>query len=143
MPEFVEGLNGDEIIEDFLDQIRKRLKGDCNLRSTDSYGRGYSGKASVHLELYALDVSKVDFDADFAPKELPPTPTETVSVHPLTVDEKVEVANEPNLKLVRSRLGKHEVEPAGAEPVRETGRRKYGNRGSLERTASGGAVDIE
>lgn len=63
---FVQGLSGEEILYDVLDQVEKALRKDCNLRPTDSYGQGYSGKVEIHLKLIALDTTSVDVTAAVA-----------------------------------------------------------------------------
>lgn len=58
--DYVEGLTGEEIIEDALDQVAAKLRGDCNLRETDAYQGGYDGWIEVHLNLHGIDLAKVE-----------------------------------------------------------------------------------
>jgi hypothetical protein len=48
-------LNREEVIHDFCSQIADRLRRDCNLRESDSYIYGYSGTATIHLDLFGMD----------------------------------------------------------------------------------------
>lgn len=55
----IQGLNGIEIADDLLPQLRKKLLGDCSLRPTDSYSRGYSAKITYEVKCYGLDQETV------------------------------------------------------------------------------------
>ena len=57
--DYVEGLNGEEIINDFLDQVDGKLHSDCNLRVTDSYPGGYDGWFEYHLRLRGMDTAEI------------------------------------------------------------------------------------
>ena len=95
--DYVEGLTGEEIIEDLLDQIANKLHGDCNLRATDSYTGGYDGWVEVHLNLHGLDKSTIKAritigkDTDDPDAEM--------------VDARVDIPVEPRLNVVRERSG--------------------------------------
>jgi hypothetical protein len=148
----IEGLSGTEIIEDVLDQIRRKFKYSCNLRDTDSYGQGYSGTVTVNLKMYAMDTTEDNFTVNITPKGEIPSSTESVIVTPFDVEEKIEIPQELNLEAVRERSKVPEPLPEPSEadgdsctPARL--KRKYTRRtgvASLEQTASGGgAVDLE
>jgi hypothetical protein len=147
----VEGLNGTEIIEDVLDQIKRKLKNSCDLRDSDSYGQGYSGTIEIHLKLHAMDNVPVDVVVPIPAKVEPPVSTESVTVTPLEIDEKVEIPQELDLEAVRERLKVTTPEPPPEPSEEEENRmpeklkRKYTRRTgvpSLEQTAQGGAVDV-
>lgn len=87
------GLNGEEIITDILDQVEKALRTDCNLRATDSYGRGYSGKVSIELKLMSLDAVAVNVSSELAP---------TLDAKKIVAEKEAEKSAEP--------------QPEGAEP---------------------------
>jgi hypothetical protein len=55
----IQGLNGKEIIDDLLAQLRSKLEGDCSLRPHDSYSRGYSAKITYDVKCYGLDQETV------------------------------------------------------------------------------------
>ncbi len=90
----VEALSGEEIINDFVDQIARKLRQDCNLRPSDAYALGYSGEAVVKLYLYGMDTAQVEVHVHIG------TPNPEANVQ---VDAKVEVPHEPDLEAVRKR----------------------------------------
>ena len=147
----IEGLSGTEIIEDVLDQIRRKLKYSCNLRDTDSYGQGYSGTVTINLKMYAMDTTEDNFTVNITPKGEIPSSTESVIVTPFDVDEKLEIPQELDLEAVRERSKVPEPLPEPSEadgdsrmPARL--KRKYTRRtgvASLETVIGGGAVDLE
>ena len=95
--DYVEGLTGEEIINDMLEQVGSKLRGDCNLRDMDSYPGGYDGWVEVHLNLHALDTSEVRTKITIGiPQDDP---------EQKTVDAKVEIPLEPHVNLVRERSG--------------------------------------
>jgi hypothetical protein len=96
--EYVEGLSGEEIINDVLDQVAQRLHGDCNLRASDSYTGGYDGWVEVHLNLHGMDRTTVKTKIVMGPIK-GDDPNQT------TVETKVEIPLEPALNLVRERSG--------------------------------------
>jgi len=105
--DFVMGLSGREIIEDVLSQIRKALQRDCNLRESDSYGRGYSGKITVHLECFAIDTAMIEATVDLKPthqllKEAPETPQDADG-HDVMVDTEIDIPVSANVDAVRKR----------------------------------------
>jgi len=130
MAEFVAGLSGEEIINDVLFQVKKALKKDCNLRESDSYGRGYSGKVVIHLDLFAIDATPVEATVDLKPtqellKETPETPQD-VEGSDVKVDATVEIPLNSNVDEVRKQSEQSvpmmSTEPDGSPVVR---RRSY------------------
>ncbi len=95
--DYVEGLTGEEIIEDLLDQVATKLRGDCNLRDTDSYTGGYDGWVEVHLNLHGLDTASVKTKIVFGVKTEDPDAEEAIV--------RVDIPLEPRLNLVRERSG--------------------------------------
>ncbi len=64
----IEGLSGTEIIQDVLDQIKRKLMYSCDLRDSDSYGLGYSGTITISLKLYGMDATPVEVEVIIPPK---------------------------------------------------------------------------
>lgn len=137
----VQGLNGNEIVDDIIAQLRKRLSGDCSLRPQDSYSRGYSAKVTYHLECYGLDKETVDgeFDLGAAQDDLDAD----------VIDGALDVAQEENLGEVRDRIEAandeqdviptdEEIEYQGAALT--PAKRKYTRKVKL---AAGGAEDFQ
>jgi len=147
----VEGLSGTEIIEDILDQIKRKLKYSCDLRDSDCYGQGYSGTITISLKLHDLDNFPVELTVDIPAKVPPPVSTETMTVTPLEITETITIPQELDLDIVRERSKISEPLPpeptdGEAEDARMPARlkRKYNRRtASLEQTAAGGAVDFD
>jgi hypothetical protein len=151
MPDtLVEGLSGTEIINDILDQVKRKLNYSCNLRDSDSYGQGYSAEITIKLKMYGMDVTPDEFAVTIPAKSLPPVTTGETIVTPFDVEEKIEIPQELDLEAVRERI----KEPDAAPPVSEAEearmpvrlKRKYSRRvgvGSLEQPSMGGAVDID
>lgn len=125
----VVGLSGEEIIVDVLDQVEKALRTDCNLRPTDSYGQGYSGKVTVELSLIGMDAVSVNVSSTLAPTkeaekivaekqaeakseaeaavaagEPVPEPVEHVET-PVEIKAEIEIPQEPDVNAVRERSG--------------------------------------
>ncbi len=99
--DYVEGLTGEEIINDVLDQLESKLKGDCNLRGSDAYPGGYSGVIEVHLNLHGLDKAEVKTKIVVgAPADDP-----NIQTVDTQVDAHLEIPLEPKLNLVRERSG--------------------------------------
>lgn len=132
----IQGLNGNEIIDDILGQIKKRLMGDCNLRPSDSYSRGYSAKISYHLELYGLDMQAVDAELLLGKEQDDPESD--------IEDGVLEIEKEEDISEVRDRIESSKrddglvdeddsPEPTNAEAVRT--KRKYTRKVQL--TAAG------
>jgi hypothetical protein len=140
--EFVEALSGTEIINDVLTQIRKAMERDCNLRSSDAYGRGYSGKITLHLECFALDAAAVDMAIDLHPsKQLldstPETPPDADG-RDVKMDMELEIPLVSNLDAVRDRSTESKAAPAPeVEDTQGPRRRSYGKPPTV-----GGAVDV-
>lgn len=142
--EFVAGLSGKEIVEDVIGQVRRSLMRDCNLRESDCYGRGYSGKITIHLDLFDIDVAKTDAEIVLSPtKELlastPETPQD-IDGKDVKVDVELEVPMTNDLNAVRERS--NQTEPQEPELTTEGDttvpkRRSYG-----KPTTIGGAVDV-
>jgi hypothetical protein len=148
----IEGLSGTEIINDVLDQIKRKLMYSCDLRDSDSYGQGYSGSITISLKLYGMDATPVDVVVPIQAKAEPPVSTEQTVVIPIQVEEKVEIPQEEDLEAVRERLKISEPEPMqepsaeGEARMPERLKRKYTRRSglpTLETTAQGGAVDVD
>jgi len=150
---YVTGLNGSEIVEDVLAQIKKQLIRDCNLRESDSYGRGYSAEISIKIKAFAMDVVEVNQTVNIAPTEEPPVSTEDVTVIPVTLETSVVIDQEEDLLAVRDRI--EEAKNPDPEPVLATGgeeqtpetrtKRRYTRRvpSGLEHTPMGDAVDLD
>jgi len=142
----IEGLNGSEIIEDFLDQIRRKLKNSCDLRPNDCYSSGYSATADIHIKLFDVDTTSVDMKIELPAKEEPPVSTEELIVTPVEIEEKIEVEQELNLEAVRKRSEQSEIPPPPEEvsgtslPLRT--KRKYKRR-ALENVAQGEVRSVE
>ena len=115
---FVVGLSGREIIKDILHQVETGLRKDCNLRDSDSYGQGYSGKITFELKLQALDMVVVtipvevqatsELQAQAAQKqpeqvEVPEGSTAEQIVKDVDVKAVTEIGQEPDLNVVRER----------------------------------------
>jgi len=105
--DYVEGLNGEEIINDILDQVEAKLRGDCNLRESDAYDGGYDGWVEIHLNLRALDTAQIDRKIVVgAPASA--TVAAQSDITPLSetaVNVRVDIPLEPRLNLVRERSG--------------------------------------
>ena len=104
--DYVEGLSGEEIINDVLDQVAEKLRGDCNLREMDAYTGGYDGTVKVHLNLRGLDTAEVKVDVHVsAPAETGFPAVGDPSIVETEIDADVEIALEPRLNVVRERSG--------------------------------------
>jgi hypothetical protein len=104
--DYVEGLTGEEIINDLLDQVAEKLRGDCNLREMDAYTGGYDGSVKVHLNLRGLDTAEVKVDVHVsAPAETGFPAVGDPSIVETEIDADVEIALEPRLNVVRERSG--------------------------------------
>lgn len=132
----LQGLNGIEIVDDILAQLKKRLLGDCFLRPSDSYSRGYSAKISYHVECYGLDQANVD--AEFTIGTVADDSDAEVT------DDVLEIEKEEDISEVRDRIEASKrddglvdeddsPEPTNAEAVRM--KRKYTRKVQL--TAAG------
>ncbi len=104
--DYVEGLTGEEIINDVLDQVEKKLRGDCNLRETDAYTGGYEGSIEVRLKLRGLDTAEVNRTIIVgAPATVARDPLAEATTDETAVDVLVDIPLEPRLNLVRERSG--------------------------------------
>lgn len=107
----MQGLSGNQIVDDIMAQFKKRLQGDCNLRAFDNYSRGYSAKITFHLDLYGLDVTAVDgeFDAGSAQTD---TDAEVV-------DGVLDVEQDEDVQGIKDRLSGElpDSEEESAEPI--------------------------
>jgi hypothetical protein len=143
----VEGLSGAEVIEDILDQIRRKLKSSCDLRDTDCYDQGYSGEVKISLKLYAVDTISHEFVETIPQNSEPPVSTEEVIVTPVEVDEKLEIPQELNIEAVRERsnLSKPKSVPQSEEDESHTShsKRKYTRRSFVKEPAQGEAIEVE
>jgi len=143
----IPGLTGEEIIVDLCEQIKNKLRRDCNLRPADSYINGYSAEISVKIQCYGIDTAQVETTIS-ATKE-PPSEAGTKPV--LEVTEQVIIAHEPDLEAVRDRsaleapqLEKNDTPAPSApegEKAQEPSRRQYGQR--THRVAGGGAGSFD
>ncbi|HEX5426506.1 MAG TPA: hypothetical protein VFW94_23365 [Candidatus Acidoferrales bacterium] len=151
------GLSGEEIIADLLDQIEKALRRDCNLRATDSYGGGYSGKIEIKLNLVAMDTTVLTITKELAPTEdakkvlaekeasgelpveLPATGVFQVAqeMKPVEASATIDIPIEKDLNAVRERSGQgvpmESISPEGKHDVK---RRRYAR-------VTGGGVSTE
>lgn len=142
---YVEGLSGTEIIEDVVAQVRRKLLQDCNLRATDSYGKGFSAKIQIEIKAFAMDTVAINQTAEIAAKEPPPEPTEKIAVIPVEIKQELDIPQEENLTAVRERLDDPEpvLATGGEEPATQLRtKRKYTRTKTLEHMAAGGAVDL-
>jgi hypothetical protein len=141
MPEaIVSGLTGTEIIEDFLNHLRTKLRRDCNLRDSDSYSRGYSATGSFKIKLYGMDETPVDGEVAIGFDD----PAETEKVE---TEVNVEIEQELELNAVRERAGLEEpVLSVNSEGRPEIKKRKYTKRivseAAPEPTIGGGAEEF-
>lgn len=151
---FVVGLNGREIINDILEQIKKALQSDCNLRETDSYSQGYSGKFSIELKLVAVDTTVTAVSTELkatpalekaaeeaakkAAEDSDPTKVVEQFTKVITASSQTEIPQELDLNTVRERSSQPLPLSSIADPQRETApapeKRTYG-------VATGGALD--
>jgi hypothetical protein len=97
--DYVEGLTGEEIINDVLDQLGRKLHGDCNLRETDAYPGGYEGEIEYHLRLRGMDTAEVKATVIVGS----PRTGLNENAEVKTADGRVEIALEPELNVVRQR----------------------------------------
>jgi hypothetical protein len=141
--EFVAGLSGLEIINDVLGQVRKALESSCDLRESDNYGRGYSAKVTLSLQLFDMDVAKIESETILQPtKELlaktPETP-EDADGRDVKVEVTIDIPETTDLSAVRDRI--NEPEPPAPEMSTDgivvPHRRSYGKPPTI-----GGAVDV-
>lgn len=104
----LQGLNGNEIVADILAQLKKRLEGDCNLRSNDSYSRGYSAKITYSVLCFGLDQQNVS--GEFASgNDLDEAADEGA-------DGELEIEQDENVEKVRDRIEKAKREGEESSP---------------------------
>jgi hypothetical protein len=104
--EYVEGLSGEEIINDVLEQIAEKLRGNCDLREMDAYTGGYEGTIDVHLKLHGFDLVEVNTKiAVSAPATATFAEAPLTAIQETEVEEHVEIPVEERLNLVRKRSG--------------------------------------
>ena len=101
--EYVEGLTGEEIINDVLEQVAARLRSNCNLRVTDSYTGGYEGTVDVHLKLHGFDLHDVKTSVPVSAPAIAGAETSGEADEGEEIDAQVDIALEPRLNLVRER----------------------------------------
>lgn len=127
-------LNGEEILEDVLDQIAKKLRTDCNLRSSDAYSGGYSGKVTVSLLLMSVDNASVAMEIPISSTSDPLS--DEYATREQNIEAEVDIPVEPNLDEVRERSGQgvpmQTLDPTTGVSV--TKKRNYARR------AEGGAL---
>ncbi len=132
MPDgFVTPLSGEEIIEDVLDQIGKKLRTDCNLRSSDAYSGGYEGKVTISLTLRSLDTATVQMEVPIVPDANAEVPNQDeYTQREVNIEAEAEIPLEPNLDEVRERSGQgvpiQTMDPTTQQPV--TKKRNYARR---------------
>ncbi len=100
-------LGGHEVVNDVIAQIRKRLATDCNLRATDGYSGGYSGKINIKLNLHAVKTTTVEMEVPIttSPELNAPVPSDfpQEDLIPIEISEEIKIDLEPNLDEVRER----------------------------------------
>jgi hypothetical protein len=149
MPEAaeVQGLSGNEIINDVLLQVKRALERDCNLRDTDNYGRGYSGKIKLNLQMFALDTATVDMEVTLQPtqeflKTHEATPQDATGSD-VQIEQEIEIPLQSNLNAVREAAEAAQQTGQRPEPIPEeearmpVHRRNYGKPPTM-----GGAEDV-
>ena len=150
---FTNPLGGHEIVNDVLSQIRKRLATDCNLRATDGYSGGYSGKVTIKLNLHAVRTTTVDMEVPIftSPGLNAPEPSEFSpdDLIPMEISEEISIPIEPNLAAVRERTKdtndelesvpetKQEESEGDSAPEGTRGKRKYTRRAALASAIEG------
>jgi hypothetical protein len=104
---YVEGLTGEEVINDLLDQVAEKLRHDCHLRNSDAYTGGYEGTVEVHLKLRSLDTAVVNTKLIVgAPDSVAlPAGEDAPAIEETEIEAKVEIPLEPRLNMVRERSG--------------------------------------
>ena len=139
---FTNPLSGREIVNDILGQIRTRLATDCNLRASDGYSGGYSGKVHIKLSLNAVRTTPVEMEIPISTSiELnAPAPDSFPSedLIAMEINEEISIPVEPNLNAVRERIeenkeipsAEHET-PASESAPEPHARRKYTRRSAL------------
>lgn len=110
---FVMPLSGEEIINDVLLHVERKLRTDCNLRDTDAYSGGYDGEINIKLNLHGMDVARAEVSVQMG------RPIDDPEAHVL--EEKIEIEHDKDLDAVRERseqeipiqtldgTGKHEI----------------------------------
>jgi hypothetical protein len=109
---FTNPLSGSEVVADVLAQIKKRLTSDCNVRPSDGYSGGYSGKVTISLSLHAVRIATVEMEIPIT-EQIEAPGIESFSpedVFPIEIDEQIVVPIEPNLKEVRQRTQENNEE---------------------------------
>ena len=126
--DFVEPLNGEEIITDLCCLIADKLRKDCNLRQSDSYSGGYMARITIHLEAYGMDTATVDTSVEVGKQQENPDEL---------IDTPFDIPKEEALDQVRERSDQP-IPTLTIEDGREVVRpRRYVRR---ERAAAGAAV---
>lgn len=101
--EYVEGLSGEEIINDVLEQVASRLRNNCNLRLIDCYMGGYEGTVEVHLKLHGFDLTEIKSSIAVSVPASPACAGTGGEIQHTEITEHVEIPLEPRLNLVRER----------------------------------------
>lgn len=139
---FTNPLSGQEIVNDILGQIRKRLATDCNLRASDGYSGGYSGKVHITLSLNAVRTTTVDMEVPISTSTELNAPTAksfpAEDLIPIEIKEEMTIPVDPNLNAVRDRIEENKETPSVEQetPASEAApephaRRKYTRRSAL------------
>jgi hypothetical protein len=144
--EVIEGLAGDEIINDVLLQIKKALQRDCNLRTSDAYGRGYSGKIKISLSCFAMDEAKVEMEVQLSPTKdfmdsHAPTPQDATGTD-VQVEQEIEIPLQPNLTAIREEAKRAEQTGPTQEQIEGDARMPVHRRTYGKPPTMGGAEDI-
>ena len=126
--DYVEPLNGREIINDLLYQIDEKLSKDCNLRESDAYASGYSAKVTVHIEAYGMDTATVEVEVAVGKARTSSNPEKD-----RVIDAELEIPVEAALDQVRERSNQPvptlTIDTGGKPMVRQ---RKYGRSAPTE-----------
>lgn len=100
--DYVEGLTGEEIINDVLEQVAAKLRNNCDLRETDAYTGGYEGTVDVHLKLRGFDLAEVNTKIEV---KAPAITQQSGQLTETEIEAHVDIPVEPHLNLVRERSG--------------------------------------
>jgi hypothetical protein len=149
---FVQGLSGEEIIQDLCAALAEKLRTDCNLRGIDQYSGGYKASIpTIHIECFGLDAATVDYNLEVENTTEGQDETSIdFSLPDVDLDTELEVPVETNLQEVRDRsdqvAGDFEMKPAleiteeGPVDSGQPQKRKYTRRLKALVSAQGGAT---
>ena len=100
--DYVEGLTGEEIINDVLEQVAAKLRNNCDLRETDAYTGGYEGTVDIHLKIHGFDLAEVKTSIQVS---APAVAQQLGEIKETAIEAHVDIPVEPHLNLVRERSG--------------------------------------